>query len=213
MKAGYSFCIITNGKRMEKLKRQIETIRALNIPRYEIWVGGALPVRSPDFIPVFYPMPELAEAGRLGAMRNALCGVAGLSTLVVTDDDMLFHDDFYTGMLQFGKKFDVLCTKLLNPDCTRYWDWATYGGPKGHRLLEYGEQDPNIYVTGGRVIMKRRVFDQVQWNPDLTINHFEDVDFSRRLHEAGFKIEMNQGCTMTHDDPRYTQIGCGIYQK
>src|SRR5204863_410997 len=40
---GYSFCIITNGKRPEKLAAEIASIRALQIPKFEILVGGEPP--------------------------------------------------------------------------------------------------------------------------------------------------------------------------
>jgi len=45
---GWSFLIITNGKRPRKLAREIESIRALKIPQFEILVGGEPPTELPD---------------------------------------------------------------------------------------------------------------------------------------------------------------------
>lgn len=58
--AGWSFCII-NGQRPAKLRRQIDSIRALGIPNVEILVGGDVP---PGFDDVgIVPMKALAARG------------------------------------------------------------------------------------------------------------------------------------------------------
>ena len=204
---GYSFCIITNGKRPEKLAREIESIRALGIPDFEILVGG-----NPPSGPAFQGLRtvrlvDAADNGRLGEMRNALCRAARYDHLVVADDDMLFHADYYEGLKAFGEDYDVLCVRLLNPDGTRYWDWATHGGPTGHRLLAYDETDPHVYVTGGLCILKAHVFDRVQWDEHRGFYQHEDVDFSERLKEAGFRIRFCRASTVTHNDPSVTQLG------
>ena len=37
----------------------------------------------------------------------------------------------------------------MSKTAERFWDWATCGGPGGQRLLPYGQDDPDVYVTGG----------------------------------------------------------------
>ena len=202
--AGYSFCIITNGKRPEKLAREIESIRALNVPTFEILVGGEVPPGLPDVTVV--PLVEAAAGGRLGEMRNRLVQAARYDHIVVADDDMVFHEDFYEGLRTFGENYDVLCVRMHNPDGTRYWDWATCGGTKGHRLLDYDEQDPYVYPTGGLCILKAAVARRVVWDEARGFYQGEDVDFGRRLREAGVRIRFCRFSTVTHDDPQYTQI-------
>jgi GT2 family glycosyltransferase len=96
---------------------------------------------------------------------------------------------------------------MLNPDGTRNWDWVTKGGKRGHTLIEYWETDPFLYVTGGRIVIKRTVFDKVQWDDNRGFNQEEDIDFSRKAQQAGISIKMNKRMTVTHDDPRYTSEG------
>ena len=203
---GYSFCIITHGQRAEKLRQQIASIRALNIPAFEILVGGEVPAGLDKDI-LIVPVPDAARNGRLGEMRNRLVERARFDHLVVSDDDMLFHADFYTGLQQFGEDYDLLCSRLLNPDGTRFWDWATVGGPRGQTILDYDEVDPFTYITGGLCVMKASVATRVQWDEGRGFYQAEDLDFSRRLQRAGFTLKFNRHSTVTHNDARYTLDG------
>ena len=206
LKKGYSFCIITDGRRPALLFEEVHSIHALNLPDYEIIVVGTAPVQLGASVK-FIKAPELASAGRLGAMRNMACRAARFDRLIVADDDMRFHEDFISGIAAFGDAFDVLCVRLLNPDGTRFWDWATYGGPRGHELLDYDETDPFVYVTGGLAIMKTAVHARVPWDDERGFYQGEDVEWSARLRAAGMKIRMCQSSTVTHQDPRYSQVG------
>ena len=209
---GWSFCIITNGARPEKLQREIQSIRALAIPAYEILVGGAVPPWVEGENVTTVPVPEAAQAGRLGEMRNRLTERARYDHLVVADDDMFFTTDFYRGVLAHGEDYDVLCVRLLNPDGSRFWDWASYGGPDVHTLLDYEvAEDPNLYVTGGLCIMKARVADRVQWDEGRGFYQQEDIDFSARLKKAGMRISFCRQATVVHDDARYTQVGRQVF--
>jgi hypothetical protein len=179
----------------------------LNIPVYEILIAGELPAGMPVDGFIYHALPDAARHGRLGEMRNFLCSQARYENLVVADDDMVFHADFYKGLLEFGPDYDVLAVRLLNPDGTRYWDWASFGGPCGHRLLDYGSDDPDVYVTGGLCIIRTAVAKSVQWNENLVFYQNEDADFSRRLRLAGYTIKFCPHATVLHDDKRYTQSG------
>ena len=206
-----SFCIITDGKEPTKLYNEIVSICDLRIPFYEILVGGKIPDETQYFTGTHnVDLEEYAKAGRLGAMRNALCRRAQGDILVVADDDMVFHDDFYTGILWHENKFDVLACRLLNPDGTRFWDWATYKGPNGHALIDYNVSNyEDVYVSGGLITMKRYVFDECQWDENLGFYQNEDIDFSERLKAHRFRITFNPFSTVTHDAP-YTQSDRGV---
>lgn len=200
---GFSFCLITNGRRPAHLRAAIASIRALALPAYEIIVAGEPAELLTDVLVL--SAPALARGGHLGAMRNLACRAAQYDVLVVADDDLLFHADFASGIHAAGDAWDVLCVRLLNPDGTRFWDWATHGGPRGHRLLPYEETDPHVYVTGGLAIMRASVFDAVQWDEVRGFYAGEDLDWSARLRAAGVRICFSAAATVTHNDPRYTQ--------
>lgn len=202
--SGFSFCIITDGRRPERLREEIASINALGLSAFEIIVAGDTPHELTGA--TLLSAPELARAGRLGAMRNLACAHAAYDHLIVADDDMLFHADFVHALQQFGDD-DVLCVRLLNPDGSRYWDWATHGGPRGHVLLDYTDTDEYVYVTGGLAIMKAHVHDRVRWDDARGFYAGEDLDWSARLRAAGVRIRFCADATVTHRDARYTQHG------
>jgi hypothetical protein len=188
------------------LREQIESIRAQSLETFEIIVAGNVPSGLVEPITVV-EAADLAFAGRLGAMRNRACAAAQYDHLIVADDDMYFHPDFGRAIQAAGADYDVLCVRLLNPDGTRFWDWATIGGPRGHRLLAYDEVDDFVYVTGGLAIMRAAVHDLVPWDEARGFYQGEDVEWSARVRAAGCRIRFTPDAVVTHRDARYTQHG------
>jgi GT2 family glycosyltransferase len=192
----YSFVIITDGKEPDKLNQLINSIAAQNFPAVE-----AIVVRDEK------------QEGRLGALRNAGCSQAKFFNIIVLDDDMILHGDFRPGLLRFREEsfkhdFRVMSCRILNPDYSRYWDWKAHEDG-GNWLLDYGETDQRVSITGGLCIFDKEVFQGVKWDESRRINEEEDVDFSNRLKAAGYKIGFNPWSTITHNGP-YTQMGRGV---
>jgi GT2 family glycosyltransferase len=201
-----SFCIITDGKEPAKTQRMIESIDNLFISNgYEIVIAGVTEGFTAD---TYVNAKEYAESGNLGAMRNAACMASIGDVLVVCDDDLVFHDDFKTGLDLYGEDYEVLSCRILNPDGTRFWDWKIHIDGM-NALIPYNTSSELISLTGGLVIMKKEVFDIVQWDDQRGFYELEDVDFSERLKKANISIKMNVFSTVTHD-AEYTQNGTGV---
>ena len=206
----YSFCIITDGKEPDKLRKLIESIDNQMIKEgYEIIVAGNW--YEDENADIYIEMKGAAHHGNLGMMRNAACLASCGDVLIVLDDDMVMHNGFYEGLRKYGDDFDVLSCKIHNPDGTRFWDWKGYRNG-ANWLLEYNETSPYVSLTGGLTIMKASVFDAVQWADDRGFYQNEDVDFTNRLKDKGFRIEFNEHSTVTHN-ANYTQIGNGVFVK
>jgi hypothetical protein len=191
----YSFIIITDSKEPEKLQRLIVSIETQQFPKVEVIV-----VRDEKL------------TGHLGALRNAGCRQAQYHRLIVIDDDMILHPNFYKGILRFEEEskgsYDVTTCRILNPDNTRYWDW------KGHQdgknwLMDYSETDERVSLTGGLCMFNKGIFYNVQWDETRGFNQEEDVDFTNRIKAAGYKIGFNPWSSMVHD-ALYTQMGIGV---
>lgn len=206
-----SFGIISNGARPAKLLRQVESIRAQVNGTVDVAVAGDVDAELQAQLEAlgarFLPCRDGAATGNLGAMRNTLVDDARFDTLVVSDDDMVFHRDFCAAIGALNGDFDALAIRLRNPDGTRYWDYATHGGPRGHALLDYGVQDDHTYITGGVIVMRRHVFEKVAWPDDRGFYEGEDIEFSARLRAAGFRIGYCHEARVTHDDWRYSSRG------
>lgn len=188
----YSFIVITDNEEPEKLNRLIASIQAQKMD-CEVLVSM-----------------DKDKTGRLGLLRNKGCCQAQGDIFIVLDDDMILHDDFAGGIERLGDVWEVMSVRILNPDYTRYWDW------KGHEngmnwLMDYGDNDPRVSLTGGFCILRRKVFDVVQWDETRGFYQEEDVDFTKRLKQAGFFPVMNPYATVTHDGP-YTQRGRGVFR-
>lgn len=192
----YSIVIITDGEEPSKLSRLIASIEAQNFPAVEVIV-----------------VRDTKHEGRLGALRNAGCRAAQYYRLIVLDDDMILHPGFYAGLQRYERETpaelaQVYTCRILNPDYTRYWDWKAHEGGKNW-LLDYGDDDPRVSLTGGLTIFNKGIFHNVQWDETRGLNQEEDVDFTNRLKAAGYRIGFNPWSTVTHDGP-YTQMGIGV---
>lgn len=202
----FSFCIITAGKRPDLLNLVVKSIRVQNIPNYEIIVVGKY---HPEPGIIYVPAEEAAASGSLGQMRNLGVAKAQYDHIVILDDDIILTANWYQAFLNFGDDFDILTSRILLPDGTRYWDHATIDGPRGHRLLRSDEQDEQyVYMSGGTAwIMKGYVAQSVHWNETLNFNEKEDVDFARKCQEKGFRILHNPDNIAYHHAAKYTRLG------
>lgn len=209
---GFSFGIITNGKRNEKLARLVETIRLQNLStdQYEMLIAGCV-----DDVPnqadiKKFPMDGAAAEGRLGAMRNVLARAASFNKFVCLDDDFLLHPRWAEAVLEVGGDFDLATGIILNPDLSRYCDWVSL--IENYTFLRaYHEMfDKCQYMTGGYGIYKDYVFVDQCWDDHLGFYQGEDVSFSKRLFDAGYELKFIPRAIVMHDDERYSQKGYGV---
>jgi glycosyltransferase involved in cell wall biosynthesis len=207
---GYSFCIISGGHRPEKLVRFIDSIHAQHIPEYEIVVAGIAEERE-DI--TYVPMAEAAENGRTSVLRNAAAERSCHQHIAFADDDLVLLPGWFDGLEPHVKEADLLTTRLINPDGTRHWDWATHGGPMGHRMLDYGKIDSHLYLTSGLLVVRASVWESIRWDEELGFQESEDIDFSQRAFQAGHRVHFCNESITLHDDPRYTQVGRVILQR
>lgn len=209
---GYSFGIITNGQRPEKLRKLIGTIenQGLSHDRFEVLVAGSVDdVTDIEWIGKL-PMEQAAVEGRLGAMRNALAKNAHFNKFVSLDDDFLLHPKWAVAVDDMQDDFDVATGIILNPDLSRYCDWVNI--IENHTFLRaYHETfDKCQYVTGGYGIYKDFILAEHSWNGKLGFYQGEDVSFSRRLFDAGYQLKFIPRAIVMHDDERYRQKGYGV---
>ncbi len=209
---GFSFGIITNGKRNEKLARLVETIHRQNIKpeNYEILIAGCVDEIPSNLGIRKFHMEKAASEGRLGAMRNVTSTEATFNKFVCLDDDFLLHPKWADAVSEIKGDFDVATGIIVNPDLSRYCDWVNFI-ENATLLRSYHEMfDKCQYVTGGYGIYKDVIFREHSWNEDLGFYQGEDVSFSKRLFDAGFQLKFIPKAIVMHDDERYRQKGYGV---
>jgi hypothetical protein len=201
---GYSFCIISGGRRHHKLQQLITSIHRQRIPTYEIIVAGD--AESRDDI-TYIPMIEAAWKGKTNLLRDTAGEHSNYEYIVFLDDDIVLTPSWFDGVANVVPTTDLTGTRLLNLDGTRHWDWTTTGGPQGQILLDYRERDSFLYLPGGIIIVKAYVWETVRWDPSLCYGQKEDVVFSREAFMKGFKCKLCTESISVHNDERYTQVG------
>lgn len=215
-----SFVIITNGKKDHKLINQVRTIKNQNIKNYEIIICGHTNTQFKENNVLYIESKDKAFKGSLGGLRNLACEKSSYDNLVISDDDMLFSEDWFLNISN-NENFDILTPRVKTPDGTRFWDNACYLSPiNGHRILNSDEKDQYLYMSGGQSwVMKKYVFDKVKWDENILIysmknlneyaqgKHNEDTDFSLKCRNNKFKITHAPSVRVYHDDATYTSIG------
>lgn len=199
-----SFGIITDGRRPDKLERLLGSIRRLRELEFEIIIAGQIePLEGIRCV----PMPEAARTGRVSALRNAVGARARHQYVAFCDDDIVLSPGWGEGLVGYLDRYDLIATRLINPDGTRHWDWSTFGGARGHIMLEYGEKDDQLYLTSGLMLVRKAVWAAVGWNPKLVYKQAEDVDFSQRVMQTGYTVGCCTASWAVHNDEYYTQVG------
>ncbi len=209
---GFSFGIITNGKRKEKLSKLVGSIRTqrLNPQCTEILIAGSVG-ETMDLSDVRrFPMVREAEQGRLGAMRNVLAKEAQFNKFVCLDDDFLLHPGWAEAVEEVQDDFDIATGIILNPDLSRYCDWVNIIENYTFLRAYHETFDKCQYVTGGYGIYKDFIFTEHSWNDELGFYEGEDVSFSKRLFDAGYQLKFIPKAIVMHDDERYRQKGYGV---
>ena len=193
-----SIAIITNsglpGKesRKEGLRRLLESIRTSGIPsdKLEILIAGAVGQDYPGVRVL--ELPDQADGGHVSRMRNALADVAQGDLIIHCDDDIIFTPGYWVAIVPFLEQdWDILCTKLLNPDGTRYWDWAAYVPGLGQTLLPYDVSGHTYsYATGGHALYRRSVYNRVRWDESITHGNNEELKFAVDARKSGMKYRL-----------------------
>lgn len=225
---GISFIIITNGKKYDTTLESIASIIKNvdgKIP-YEIILSGNIKkFKIPNI--KFKNIPEMAKIGNLSAMRNQGADISIYDILFFLDDDVVLDDLWYDNFKKYSdnNEFDVYATKLLLPNGDRCWDRAVvFKSYQSMVNYNHNKYDQNLYQTGTYMIIKRDVYMKLKF--DETILYYggkvhnegdiaenEDVDFSRRLYNAGYCIDFDPNNAVHHIDHTLVQINNVVVKK
>lgn len=218
---GISFIIITNGKKYDITLESIASITqnvSGKIP-YEIILSGDVNKFKDISGITLNHIAELAKVGNLSAMRNRGAEISKYDILFFLDDDVVLDEQWYDNFKKYSEEnnFDVYATRMLLPNGDRCWDRAVvFKSYQSMVNYNHNKYDQNLYQTGTYLIIKRDVFMKLKF--DETILYYggvsidgnipvnEDVDFSRRLYNAGYCIDFDPNNTIHHIDHTLVQI-------
>ena len=210
--SGISFCIPTNGKRVEKTLLTIESIkRQQGVPTEIILCGDVDPFKDIEDV-ILVDRKEEAHNRKVALLRNKAAEKAKHDVIAWCDDDILLDEGWLEKTLKHTEEegWEILGNKLLNPDGTRCWDRATVNP---HKLIDYDEPagTPNLYQTSGFFLVRKEVWDRVKWNEGLLVHDDkngqmpEDVGYSLSLLKNSFSFHFNKTAIVWHNDNSYTE--------
>lgn len=191
----FSICIITNAgldvhaRRRVYLKRLLASLPNAGFSKEnsEVIIAGALfeDLQCDHAL----SLTNLAESKQVSALRNLAIAKASGDWIVQCDDDLLFSPGYVENISEsLNGMADIICTRLLNPNGTRYWDWAAYIPTKGQTLLPYDTEDSNVYATGGHAIYRKALFSKIQWPESMRHGENEEFKVAALAREHGFRF-------------------------
>lgn len=198
-----SICIITNSglpdrrDRQAYLSRLLKSIELAGFPESrEVILAGAVPEMGSHGAEVL-DLADLAAQGKVCSLRNAALRRANGDLVIHCDDDVLFTPGYWRAVSSvLEEDWDILCTRLLNPNGSRYWDWAAYRPGNGQTLVPYEIVDPHTFATGGHGIYRREVFDSVAWDESMNHGDCEEHDLAAQAREKGIRFRMCKDATV-----------------
>ena len=219
MAKGISYCLISNGKDLDKLNLSIASIRSTmqsSSIKYDITIAGNVDIKDVNCIDA----SSEAEHGFVAKMRNIAASNSKYTTIVWMDDDMILTANFLSNLVAYSKTnaWDWLGIKILQPNGDRCWDRATLNP---HTMIDYDatEYEGRLYQTSGLVIMRRDVWNEHKWNDGIdwygkkSGGLPEDVEYSFRLQDNGYTLMFDKNNTVWLYDEGYKQVGMLLHRK
>lgn len=200
-----SFIVISGGERPASIARLFESIEKQAIPDYEIIVVGRYDGPLPGKARLVN-QPDLAEKAAICAMRNMGLDAAAGDPAILLDDDVELADGWYEAVKDgLASDFDVASCRVVTPAGDRWYDWAWASRQDPScptRNLDYGDTNPNVYVSGCFMAIRRKVFKKTRFNENLMNHQRDDVEFCHRVWDEGFAVShFPEAAAIHHLDP------------
>jgi glycosyltransferase involved in cell wall biosynthesis len=211
---GISFCIPTNGKRSEKTKLLLNSIRKQVGKPFEIIMCGDIENFRDEKDIIFIDEKDAAHSRKVALLRNKAADKSKYDVIAWCDDDIVLDNNWLKNTIEYSNNngWNVLGNIVLNPDGTRYWDRATLS-PQ-HCLIDYSIlDDTGVYQSSAFFLVRKEVWDNVKWDDTKLVYDDsyegipEDVQYSIDLKKDKYHFHFNHCALAWHNDNKYTQWG------
>jgi len=118
--------------------------------------------------------------------------------------------------LQSSTDIGVACPKIRFSDNGQHIQYAGYTKLSGitirNKSIGYDEPDngqyniahPTYYAHGAAMMVKREVIEHIGMMPEEFFLYYEEIDWSIRIRNAGYKIWYEPACTIFHKESKST---------
>lgn len=147
---------------------------------------------------------SIKPRGWITRKKNIITQEAKYDNIVYMHDYVTLMPGWFKAMEEFGENWDILMTRILNADGSRYRDWTLWGDDlveagvfthkHGQYLLPYNVDttrlNRHMYISGAYWIAKRLVMEKYPLDGALTWGESEDVKWSRQVRKT-YKFSIN----------------------
>lgn len=194
----WSFGIVSDGRKNERILNIISQIKAFEIPNYEILICGPSPAETlPENVTILDDKDLYFDVRiPISKKKNRIIDNARYNNLVIMHDRISFAKDWYLKICAYRNYFDQLCIPILDEETQSlrvndwiksFYDFTQFQLSKSTKL-DYAEWDRHIYSDGGFMLIKKHILAKTKLNPYLNWGEIEDVDLSQRLYLNGNSI-------------------------
>lgn len=189
-----SFGICTAYEDIMRLNAVIDSIRALDIPTYEIIIAGSYPTRL-DVLPTVHGAKHLLTDGWVTKKKNMIASAAEYENLVLLHDYFLFDSLWYKEWDLFDQltAWDVATNpQFLITGKRHFTDWVTWDDPQYGRYFPLPHDEwthtKYQYVSGGYMLVRRDFLRANQFNEEMKPGQPEDVEWSLRIRDKSIMV-------------------------
>jgi choline kinase len=195
-----SVVYITNGLKPNVLNKCIQSANFAN----EIIVVGTVNSISANVKKI--EAVEFSKLGMISKMRNIGATAATGDLIINADDDIFFPPAFKTKLLRFVKSnptIESFNTKVIGVNGSRCWDRSVHDKNGNSYMIQYDETHPELYYSGAFIVRKKEFAHKYKWNNNLKYYEKEDVEYSNRIKQKGYSINIDTKNYVIHLDPNY----------
>jgi hypothetical protein len=199
--SNWSFGIISDGRKSEKVTASILSIIKQKIPNFEVIICGpySVPGECLDIDIVILDDHLLEDDIRAPtpAKKNKIIKEAKYNNLCILHDRFTLPESWYSNFERHGNYFDALCLPTIDLHGNRFRvDWMNFNYPvtqikKQNRALEYFKWTPEVIIQGGILIVKRSLILDFMLDERLHWDELEDIQFSKQAYLGGAFINVD----------------------
>jgi hypothetical protein len=198
----FTFGITTDYSDPARLQEIADSIRALQIPNYEIlFIGGKRAPDEADLQYIFFD--DRARPGWITKKKNTLVQRASYENVVLFHDYYVFDKNWYSEFVKFGNDWEICSNSQYLINGKRHFtDWVTWDDPLYPRYtaLPYDEwsRTQYQYMSGGYYILKRHVGLEEPLNENMLWGSGEDLEWSFRIRNK-YTMKCNGNSIVKHN--------------
>ena len=216
----FTFGIITDGTKTDRVVEIIKSIYQQMIPTFEIIIVGGEKIEGDYINHIDFDTNE--KIGWVTRQKNIITENAECRNIIFLHDYIKFLSNWYRGFMQFGDDWDICMNKIIRTDGSRFRDWVIwadkkfidnpeYNGKPGvqsniiDRILPpytYTKTD-NMYISGAYWVAKKYVMEECPLDESLAWGQGEDVEWTKRvLFDKKYRYKMNTNSTIQLMKPK-----------